>query len=160
MLEDFEQIKQKAETYYKSLKPMICPIFNEMIYFTSDGFHHLRFDNTRAERSKVVQRTKLKSLPWAINIIQKTTTVQEFRKNLQIFGKQGKDGFSKTVEVKYWAFIAITNIEKALRIRVIVRQVGNGQKHFWSVMPFWKELMKMVDGQSIKSIGGNELEDI
>lgn len=23
------------------------------------------------------------------------------------------------------------------RIRVIVRQVGNGQRHFWSVIPSW-----------------------
>jgi len=25
------------------------------------------------------------------------------------------------------------------RIKVVIRQVGNGQKHFWSVIPAWRK---------------------
>lgn len=39
--------------------------------------------------------------------------------------------------VKYWGFVAIID---DYRIKVIVRQVGRGGKHFWSVIPAWTKL--------------------
>jgi len=34
--------------------------------------------------------------------------------------------------IRYWVFIAIMN---GKTIKTIIRQVGAGKKHFWSVMP-------------------------
>jgi hypothetical protein len=39
--------------------------------------------------------------------------------------------------VEWWGFIAIF-IEQDIKVRVIVRRVGNGNYHFWSVMPYSK----------------------
>ena len=36
--------------------------------------------------------------------------------------------------VKYWGIVAII---KDFRIKVIIRQIGDGQKQFWSVIPGW-----------------------
>lgn len=46
--------------------------------------------------------------------------------------------------VKHYEFIAVI---KNIRIKVIVKEVEGGQKHFWSVIPFWgidKETSKRV----------------
>lgn len=37
---------------------------------------------------------------------------------------------------KFWCFEAVVENR---RIKVIVRQVGNGKKHFWSVIPAWRK---------------------
>ena len=34
--------------------------------------------------------------------------------------------------------------EPIVRIKVIVRQVGNGAKHFWSVIPGWRKIRGAV----------------
>ena len=36
--------------------------------------------------------------------------------------------------VKYYEFIAVV---KRNRVRVIVKQIDNGHKFFWSIIPFW-----------------------
>jgi hypothetical protein len=36
--------------------------------------------------------------------------------------------------VTYYEFIAVL---KRNRVRIIVKQVENGQKYFWSIVPFW-----------------------
>ena len=41
----------------------------------------------------------------------------------------------------YWAFEAV--VDKR-RIKVIVRQVGKGKKHFWSVIPAWRRIRGIV----------------
>ena len=39
--------------------------------------------------------------------------------------------------IEYWAFVAI-NEEKNIKIRVIVRRIGDGKIILWSVMPAMK----------------------
>ena len=62
-------------------------------------------------------------------------TYQEFDESLMTIRKKR---FKRTVEestvVKYWGLVAII---ANFRVKVIVRQIGNGQKHFWSVIPAW-----------------------
>ncbi len=36
--------------------------------------------------------------------------------------------------VTYYEFIAVL---KRNRVRIIVKQIENGQKFFWSIVPFW-----------------------
>jgi len=70
-------------------------------------------------------------------IIRKSGTVQEYRKQWGAVGrKKARDGSRKMREMQYWGFVAITGEDTAqIRVKVIVRQVGNGEPHFWSVMP-------------------------
>jgi hypothetical protein len=153
-LEQFKKLLERTRTFYQGLGEIFCPALNASISFNSDGFHHLRFDGTRAERSKQEQNNKLRCLKTAIEILKITTTIQEYRKTLQPFGKTAQDGFKKTSEVEYWGFIAIM---KDIRIKVVVRKIGSGQPHFWSVMPFWTR----VDGAeaSIKIFATNKIEN-
>ena len=37
-------------------------------------------------------------------------------------------------DVSYYEFIAVLD---SVRVKVIVKEVAGGEKHFWSVIPFW-----------------------
>ena len=57
---------------------------------------------------------------------------------IEKFGKLAKDGFTKTKNVEYWAFHDIVGEKKRFLLRVIIRRIGDGKLHFWSVMPHGK----------------------
>jgi hypothetical protein len=155
---NFLILKTEAETFYRSTVKIKCPALKADVHFTSDGFHHLRYDNTRAERSKSEQINKLMYLPEAVNIVNTTTTVQEYRAALQAVGKPANDGFRKMVRAEYYAFSAIINIQRGIRIRVVIRRLGDGLFHFWSLMPSWRLIDK--DNPTFGHIiGSKEIED-
>src|SRR3989344_7940556 len=83
----------------------------------------------------------------ALRVIRKTGTLQEYRRNMEAFGKSGKDGFTKMKQIEYWAFHDIVGEKKQFLIRVIVRRIGDGKIHFWSVMPHGKiERQRLYQG--------------
>ncbi len=47
-------------------------------------------------------------------------------------------------EIEYWGVIAITKGSKPIRVKIILRRVGNGNIVFWSVM----STVKLKDGDS------------
>ncbi len=103
----------------------------------SDGFHHLRF-SARSERKKEEQVLKFNLLPLAFRVIKKSGTLQEYRKGSILVGKKSKrDGFRSLKAVEYWGFVAIIG-DPQIKIRVILRRIGNGNIIFWSVMPYSK----------------------
>jgi len=146
----FKERKRITKELYNSQKNVYNPYLNSKITFNSDGFHHLQF-SARRERCKKEQVLKFNLLPLAIKTIKKAGTLQEYRKQLITIGKKGKDGFSKTKQVEYWGFIAIF-IKTQIKIRVILRKIGDGKITFWSVMPD----SKLKGGQKLYM---NNIED-
>ncbi len=68
-------------------------------------------------------------------IVEISTTFQEYDESLiEIIKKKYKKRIKETSSVCYWGFVSII---KGHRIKVIVRQIGNGRKHFYSVIPAW-----------------------
>ena len=151
--DEFRTLKKQTENEYKKILTVFCPALKSEVIFNTDGFHHLCYDNTRAERGKKVQRAKFIFLNKAVKIIEKTTTIQEFRCGICPVGKKDRSGLRKTKVIKWFAFWGIISVEKRTRIRVVVRQIGDGQFHFWSVMPFWN----LSNGNRV--IGSREVED-
>ncbi len=132
----FQQRKQKAEIIYNSQKDIFCPYFNNQIILNSDGFHHLQF-SARRERNKKEQLLKFSLLPLALVIIKKSGTVQEYRKTLSSVGKKSKDGSKQMKNIEYWGFVAIIG-ENKIKIKTVLRRIGDGNIIFWSVMPYSK----------------------
>lgn len=132
----------------------IVPPLNLMV-FNSDGFHHLRYDSNRSERNKKLQMGKFRCFNDAVNIIEKSTTIQEYRRSIISVGKRNKDGFSKTKTVEWFSMFAIVSFSKRIRVNVIIRRIGEdkGKFHFWSVIPFWT----MSNNRRI--IGKKDIED-
>jgi len=63
--------------------------------------------------------------PRAIHLLKQSTFYQEE----SFYVRQG------TI-YHFWAFEAVVDNR---RIKVVVRQVGKGKKHFWSVIPAWRK---------------------
>jgi hypothetical protein len=133
----YEQKREKARSIYDAQRTIYSPYFKDQIVFNSDGFHHLRY-SARRERSKEEQVLKFTLLPLGIRIINTATTLQEYRKLLSPVGDRStRDGSIKMKMVEWWGFVAIF-VEHDIKVRVVLRKVGEGNIHFWSVMPYAK----------------------
>ena len=143
----FNERKEKAKLIYDAQKGINNPYLQSEIIFNSDGFHHLQF-SARRERDKNEQLLKFRLLPLAISVIKKSGTLQEYRKGFIAISKKGKDGLARTKDVEYWGFVAIVG-ESKIKIRTILRRVGDGNITFWSVMPD----SKLKGGQKFYDVG-------
>ncbi len=136
-ISNYDKIREDAHNFYQTIGAIHCPALNnELVRFTAEGFNHLIFKGRRRERSKNDQITKFKLLTKAKTVLELTTTYQEYDES---YTTTRKKRFKKTVDetatVKYWGFVAII---QNFRVKIIVRQIGNGQKQFWSVIPAWR----------------------
>ena len=133
----FEEKKNKAQDIYAAQRTIHNPYFRDDIVLNSDGFHHLRF-SARRERNREEQVLKFTLLPLGLHILKTATTLQEYRRLLSPVGKPShRDGLTPMKLVEWWGFVAIF-VEQELKVRVIVRKIGDGKLHFWSVMPYTK----------------------
>lgn len=155
ILSRYKKEKVKAEEFYKSIGDVHCPYFGKNIVFNSDGFHHLQFSAER-ERSKEEQMLKFSLLPAVPHILRNAGTVQEYRHTMEPVGqKRFSDGAREMREIEYWGIIAITKGERPVRIKIILRRVGNGNIIFWSVMP----TVKLKDGDSYLYLASQNIGD-
>lgn len=135
-ISNYEKIREDSQKFYSQIGAVSCPAFDdELVYFNSEGFNHLVYKRSRGERSKNDQITKFKLLAKAKEIIQISTTFQEYEEGLiEVVRKKYKGIVKETLEVHHWGFVAVV---RGWRVKVVIRQIGNGQKHFWSVIPAW-----------------------
>lgn len=138
MINDFYQLKNQVRTFYDSLGKVYCPYFSEEVYFSSDGFRHLfykGFSYTHFKLRKKSQRIlRLKLFKLAPRLLRITTTVQEYHEEKLFFPLRCNRAESVLKTVQYWGFIAIFSDRK---VKVVVKQIGDGQKQFWSIIPNW-----------------------
>jgi len=133
----YQEKREKARNIYDARRIIRSPFFDDDIVLNSDGFHHLRY-SARRERSKEEQVLKFTLLPLGLQILKTATTLQEYRKLLSPVGnKSQRDGAVVMKLVEWWGFVAIF-VKQEIKVRVIVRKVGDGNLHFWSIMPYSK----------------------
>lgn len=135
-IERFNKLKDKTSNLYGLQKNVHNPYLESQVIFNADGFHHLQF-SARRERNKKEQILKFNLFPLAIKVIKNAGTLQEYRKGFVSIGKKSRDGFARTKEAQYWGFVAIVGSPQ-IKIRVILRRIGDGNITFWSVMPYNK----------------------
>lgn len=154
-LNKFKELKYKTKIEYNSIGSIYCPALRAKIYFNSDGFHHLCYDNNRSERSKNIQYSKFIYFKKAVEILKKSTTIQEYRRSIQPTGKPDKSGLRNTKMVEWFSFFVIISFSNCIRIKIVVRRIGEnfGNYHFWSVMPYW------TLSNNTKIIGSRDIED-
>ncbi len=108
----------QTREYYKSLEPVYCPILDQTIYFSSDGFNHLIYDTNRKPRNINEQYLKLKCLSQVKKVIEKCVHITETRTMVS------QDDHELT-------FYSLELGE----IRVIIKRKGTGKYKFQSIMP-------------------------
>ena len=125
-----KSLKEEAREKYFKIGEISAPAFpGEKITFNSKGFNHMFYKSPRRGRLKVNIACKVRLLDRAIELLEKSTVVQE------------EDSYTGTYRgkrkrYKFWAFEGVI---KKRRIKVVVRQLGRGKKHFWSVIPAWRK---------------------
>jgi hypothetical protein len=135
---DYATARADAEAFYKDIGSVRCPALgNECVHFTSEGFNHLVYKSGKKHpRNSLVQIMRFDLLPKATQLLEQTTTFQEYEEEYRYMpaNRHGTYHRENTL-VRLWGFVAAIH---KFRIKVVVRQVGNGQKQFYSVIPAWK----------------------
>jgi len=128
------ELKERTQKIFEDAKSVYCPYFKERVILNSDGLHHLQF-SARHERNQTEQRLKFSLVPLGLEVIVKSGTIQEYRKELVAIGKKDQHGYKKMKLAEYWGLVAIVK-NCSLKIRVVLRRVGDGNIAFWSIMPY------------------------
>ncbi len=152
---NFNKVRMNAEKIYSGIGKVYCPYFKEEVSFNSRGLEHLKFKSKRKIRERKDSYIRLKNIELAPEIIKTSHTLQEKQQKrifVEIKTNTRNDNILKNCE--YYGFLAIiTNGNFEKRLKIIVRQVEGGKKHFWSIIPYWK------NNKEIKMHSGNMEED-
>jgi hypothetical protein len=133
---DFEKCKASAESFYDGIIEVYCPYFKEKIAFNAKGIRHLKFKSDRQARPIEDQYARLKLIHFAPEILIKSSTLQGISETRQFEAQKTNSRWEHVLkDVTYFEFIAVVN---KLRIKIIIKQVLGAEKHFWSIVPFWK----------------------
>jgi len=133
--DDFVKTRNEAENFYKTIDSVRCPYFGEEIAFNIKGFKHLKFKSDKQARPYKDQYPRLKLLRLAPEVLRKSYTVQGIWKVKRFEAQKTNSRWEHILkDVTYYEFIAVLG---NVRVKVIVKEVLGGEKHFWSVIPFW-----------------------
>ena len=134
--EKFIKEKSKGEKFYKNLDFIRCPYFEEKIFFNAKGLEHIKFKRKDHARSSEDQFIRFRLLHLAPQILKLSKTIQGISsgKVFELLRINNRNEF-KMVDVQYFEFVAIID---NIRARIIIKQIENSPKYFWSIIPFWK----------------------
>jgi hypothetical protein len=141
---DFNNVKQLAEEYYKTIGEVRCPYLKDGVSFNAKGLDHIKFKEWDKARSMQDQYVRLRLLKIAPQILQQSHTLQEFfETNRMERQKINSRWENRMISVNYYGFVAIVNRH---RLKVIVKEIQGGKKFFWSLIPFWKTKKDAING--------------
>lgn len=133
--DEFEKVKDDAEKLYETIGLIYCPYFAEKISFNAKGLRHLKFKSDQQARAQKDQYPRLKLLRLAPQVLNKSHTLQGIWETKQ-FERNKENSQWKYImkEVIFYEFIAVL---ENVRVKVIIKEVVGGEKHFWSIIPYW-----------------------
>jgi len=114
----------------------LCPYLNEKIAFNAKGIRHLKFKSDQVARPPMEQYVRLRLIFLAPEVLKLSRTVQGISEIKKLESQKINSRWEKQMEkVIYYEFIAVL---EGVRVKVIVKHIEGGEKHFWSIIPFWK----------------------
>jgi hypothetical protein len=120
MGETHAEFIEKARKAYRKIGSVPCPAFDgEQVYFTSCGFNHL-IRKGRVPRKINEQTHRINLIPQAVTMICSEKKVYVCRQTII----DESTGY-------FWTF---KKINGGVKIQVVVRQLNDNRKHFFSVM--------------------------
>ena len=123
-LAELISLRRKA---YETTKNIYCPLLKEVVYFNNQGFHHATHDGRGKLRIQADARMRLNLLPDINSVIATSTT---FGSPPRVIPKTDH-GNKQGKEVVFYELIKRFNSHK--EVSVILRRVGNGRLHYFSV---------------------------
>lgn len=152
--QDFDGVSRKAEEFYTSVGEVYCPYFGRKIAFNVKGLKHLRFKSDQIARSRTEQYARLKLIHIAPEVLKLSHTVQGIWQTKKLETQKTNSRWEHRLkETAFYEFIAVLH---NVRVKVIVKEVQGGEKHFWSIIPYWK-----VDAENSRRVlhSGNPEQD-
>lgn len=118
--EKWSEYIKKAKEDYKKIGYVECPALdNAPVYFNKYGWNHL-MRKGKNMRDPSDQMNRIKIIPYAVIIIRNIRKLSEYRNNISF------DSFAH-----FWSLRMKVNKSW---LRVVIRQMNNGNKHFFSIM--------------------------
>ena len=131
---DFEAVREKAEAFYATIDTVRCPYFQSKVAFNAKGIRHLKFKSDEVARSREDQYSRLKLVHLAPEVLKLSKTVQGIWNTQCLEIQKTNSRWERSLKnVTFYEFMAVLN---NVRVKVIVKEVLGGEKHFWSVIPF------------------------
>ncbi|MCL2001827.1 hypothetical protein FWG76_00270 [Candidatus Saccharibacteria bacterium] len=112
---------------YSKLKSVQCPLLKEDVLFNNQGFRHLTHDGRGHLRSATVQKMRLNLLTDVCEVIKKADALGA--PDRIVPARHPENRLAK--EVCYHELYYRFHSRKA--VAVILRRIGGGQLHFYSV---------------------------
>ncbi|KKQ71911.1 MAG: hypothetical protein US92_C0002G0001 [Candidatus Peregrinibacteria bacterium GW2011_GWA2_38_36] len=134
--QEYEQTKQLAINFFTNNKEIKSLCFGN-IRLNNHGLFHLIFKNKNCKRDLKNQIKRFQLLQYIKPVLENMKYYQEYLEKIENIKvkNHGLIDFRHKI-VKYWAFIAIIN--NRIRIKIILKKIGNGEIFFWSIIPYWK----------------------
>lgn len=147
MDDSYYQSKKDAAYRTYRAEPLIhSPFFNEDIVLGPEGFRHLWL-SARGERMREEQVQRFLLLPLGIQVLKTATTLQAYRQRPAAVTPGAGCGARGNRKVQWWGFVALF-VKQRIKVRVVVRKVGDDKLHFWSVMLYTKRTRQVVPKQA------------
>jgi len=134
---DFVQAKKFASDFYKTIGRVKCPALdNEYISFNSKGMAHVLYKSTR-KKPEIIER--LSYLQYAESMVVDPFANIKYRQEKEKdYLKQQGEYVLCEVDGHYWSFLK--PVAKDLIVKVVVRQLNEGNKYFYSIMKYERDL--------------------
>lgn len=134
-IENFEEVKQKGEAFYRLLQSVYCPYFKDAVHFTTEGLEHIKFKKRNVARPRQDQYMRFKLLKVVPIVLSNSRTVQGIMET-KGFEKVRKHSRTEIIlqPITFYEFIAVID---SIRVKVIVKQIDTRPYTFWSIIPFW-----------------------
>ncbi len=129
---DYQKLKAIAKKLYSKIGRIPSPaLSNEYVSFTSIGFTHL-MRKGRNPRPRSEQKRRFSLLPYAEAVIKNPQAVIIYRTTET---KYWTDRYGQKVLITstahFWTFVEEID---GFTIKIVIRQLNSGQKHFFSIM--------------------------
>lgn len=126
----YNKTKKLAKRIYQKIGKVLSPPLNDYIYFTMKGFNHL-IRKARI-RSKREQKDRFRLVPFLEKVIKNPGAIIQYRQeDRRVKIKKHSKLIEKKLTIQYWGFAKTIGPKM---VKVVIRQIGKGQKHFYSVM--------------------------
>lgn len=129
-MKDIRVLMKQRRDFYKKISFVFCPVLNENIYFTSNGFNHLLYESNRKPRKLSERCLKLECLKYAPKVLRQSQIQPTVRQVNRIV---------KGVVKAVFQYGVTYEVQSGRTMRVIIEKVGNGKMTFLSVMPHDKK---------------------
>jgi hypothetical protein len=124
-----ELSKLRRERYNRT-KFMECPFLHEVVHFNKIGFFHTTHDGREKIRGEADARMRLHLLPWIYRVVKKS---RHYGEPPRVVSKADPNNSTGEEVVFYEICYRFKGFDGKKVVSVILRRVGNGNLHYYSV---------------------------